>query len=178
MRHRFAVVVGSIVTVSTATAQARPAINLVTHSRVEINRGAAAIWPRIVDPSEWKQGLKLRHHGGTPGAAGEVLAAVDPANPAEPAFLVENVELVPNVRRTIKLYLPSGGLIGYATWTLEPRGATTVVGYDVYSETLVPAEAARTTDLAEQQRVEYGTNQKRFDAELVALKRLVEGARR
>jgi len=178
MRHRLAVVVGSIVTVSAAAGQTRPAINLVTHSRVEISRGPSVIWPRIVDPSDWKQGLKLRHHAGTAGAACEVLAAVDPANPAEPAFLVENVELVPNVRRTIKLYLPSGGLIGYATWTLEPKGASTVVGYDVYSETLVPAEAARTADLAEQQRAEHETNQKRFDAELVALKRLVEGEHR
>src|SRR5688572_15114959 len=113
-------------------AQKRVAINLVTHSQVEIQRGAAAIWPRIVDPSEWKQGLKLRHHAGPTGTAGEIFAAFDPANPNDPpSFLVENVELVPNVRRTIKLYAPGGNLIGYATWTLEESGGRTVVGYDV-----------------------------------------------
>jgi hypothetical protein len=175
MPLRFALLLGLIVDVSRATAQTRPALNLVTHSQVEIDQGPAAIWPRIVDPSEWKQGLKLRHHAGTVGALGEVSAAVDPANPAEPAFLVENVEFVPNVRRTIKLYLPSGALIGYASWTLEPRGARTVVHYDVYSETLVPAGDA--PGLAEQQRIQYEANQQRFDAELVVLKRLVEGHR-
>jgi hypothetical protein len=34
------------------------------------------------------------------------------------AFLVENVELVPNQRRTIKLYAPTGSLIGYASRSL------------------------------------------------------------
>ena len=161
---------------------ARQAADLITHSAVTIDRAASVIWPYIVDPSQWKQGLSMRHHAGQPGAVGEVQAAFDPADPETIVFLAKNAELVPNERRTIKLYLPGSEetLLGFATWTLTERDGRTRVTYDVYSETLVPREEAwRMTAqrLAEMEREGYELNQPRFDRELVALKELVEGQR-
>lgn len=157
--------------------QNRLASNLVTHSEVTINKPASAIWPKIVDPSEWKMGLKLWHHTG-PAGLGEILAAGDPADKANVAFFIENVEFVPNQRRTIKLYTPAGQLIGYATWTLKEAGGKTMASYDVFSETLLTTEQAKATTAEQVRAAEQtalATNQKRFDDELLALKRLVEG---
>jgi hypothetical protein len=157
-------------------AQSRVALNLNTHSQVEIDRPAAAIWPHILDPNPWKQGLKLTHHAGPAGQVGEILGAPDPSNRGAAAFYAENVEVVPNQRRTIKLYEPSGRLLGFAIWTLTERNGRTLVEYDVYSETLLPPELVRQSKeaLAEQERQSFDSNKKRFDDELVALKRLVE----
>ncbi|MFN0181005.1 MAG: hypothetical protein ACKVZ0_19540 [Gemmatimonadales bacterium] len=160
-------------------AQDRMAINLNTHSVVTIDRPATAIWPHIIDPSSWKQGLKSRHHSGPPGEVGEVLAAVDPADPTKVAFFLENVELTRNQRRTIKLYLVDGTLIGFASWTLRAVAGRTVVGYDVHSETRPdPAQAKAMTALQrrEAERSQQDANQRRFDEELLALKRLVEAS--
>lgn len=159
------------------SAQERPAVNLVTHSRILIDRRPAAIWPLIVEPSGWKQGLALVHRSGPPGEEGQVLAAIDPGNPERVVFLVENVEVVPGERRTIKLYEPGGALLGFALWTLDPEGDRTRVGYDVYSESRLPPGADGRVDpaaLAALAREARETNQRRFDAELMALKRLVE----
>jgi hypothetical protein len=150
--------------------------DLVTHSEVVIDRPAAAIWPHIVDPNDWKQGAKLWHHTGPAGRRGEIFAAGDPARRDRPDFLIENVELVPNLRRTIKLYLPSGTLLGYATWWLRETNGKTAVGYDVYSESprAESKTAAGRDSVVAAERAYVAGEQKRFDAELVALKRLVE----
>ena len=158
---------------------ARGAADLVTHSTVTIERPASVIWPYIIDPGEWKQGLSLRHHAGERDAVGEVFAAFDPADPDTIAFFIENSELVPGRRRTIKLYEPGprGGLLGFATWTLTEDEGGTLVTYDVYSETLLPPDqAARITpqQLAEIEQQGHELNQPRFDRELMALKALVE----
>jgi hypothetical protein len=157
----------------------RAAVNLVTHSEVLITRPRSAVWPHIVDPNAWKQGAKLWHHAGPPGQVGEVFAAGDPANRAEVMFFVENVELVPSQRRTIKIYLPSGTLLGFASWWLrEDRGSTTV-GYDVFSETplpAAPATGAAADSIRRAEQSDRAANQARFDAELRALKRVVEAS--
>lgn len=158
-------------------AQNRTAINLITSNQVVIDRPAAAIWPKIVDPSGWKQGLKLVHRSGPIGGQGEILAAVAP-NDTTAAFLIENAVVTPNAQRTIKLILPNGQLIGFATWTLVESGGKTTVRYDVVSETVItPAQLKQTTAaaLAQREKTERETNAKRFDAELKALKKLVEG---
>src|SRR5258706_14406728 len=163
-----------------ASAQSRPAMNLVTHSEVTIARAAAVIWPHIVDPNDWKQGSKLWHHSGPSAEEGEIFAAGDPATKAKVAFFVENVELVPQKRRTIKIYLPDGTLLGFATWTLRSAGAGTVAGYDVYSETRIDPGQAKAMSLADRlaaERLDREANEKRFDRELVELKRLVEAKR-
>ncbi len=153
----------------------RPALNLVTHSTVTIDRPAALVWPHIAEVNAWKQGATLRHHDGPVGETGETLAAIDPANPEAIGFYAENVEVVPGRRRSMKLYLPSGVLIGFASWTLAEEGGRTAVSYDVYSEFLLePAQLAAMTPAqrAEQQQSHTTMNQQRFDAELVALARL------
>jgi hypothetical protein len=154
-------------------AQERVAANLVTHSTVTIDRPASAVWPHIVDPSGWKQGAKLRHHGGPEGEVGAVFAAYLPGDSSRIVFLVEEVERVPNERRTIKLYLTSGTLLGFATWWLREDNGRTVVGYDVYSETPVPVPT-KPEQVRAAERAERLANQQRFDEELRALKRLVE----
>jgi hypothetical protein len=164
---------------ATVAAQTRPAANLVTHSEVTIDRPAAKIWPHILDPNAWKQGAKAWHYAGPAGQVGEVFAAGDPAAKSKPEFLFENVELVPNQHRTIKIYATGGALIGYASWWLKEQGGRTVVGYDVYSETVIdPAQARASTPekLRESERAAAATNKARFDQELVALKKLVDTA--
>ncbi len=171
-------VLPAIVTTTPAVAQnRRVATHLLTHNRIEITRPAATIWPFILKPQAWKQGLQLVHQSGPAGRVGEVFAAVEAANPTRVMLLVENVELVPNERRTIKLLQPDGRLAGFATWTLDETGGRTVVGYDVYSETVLPADQAAKLSaaaVAELERSEHNANFKRFDAELAALKGLVE----
>lgn len=151
----------------------RYAIDLVTHSCVMIERPATAIWPSIVDVNDWKLGAKLWHQEGPVGEPGEIFAAGDPANPGAVSFLAENVELVPGQRRTMKLYLPSGVLMGFASWRLVEIAGRTEVTYDVVSEyRLEPEQVAAMT--GEQRRQYQIMNQERFDQELAGLKRLVE----
>lgn len=93
------------------------------------------------------------------------------------AFFAENVELTPNQRRTIKLFLADGTLIGFATWSLREEGGRTVVGYAVHSETRLDsaqAKAMTPQQIRETERTQRAANQQRFDRELLALKRLVE----
>lgn len=52
------------------SAQERQVVDLLTHSRILIDRPPAAIWPLIVDPSGWKQGLALAHRSGPFGEVG------------------------------------------------------------------------------------------------------------
>ncbi len=177
-RWRWVALVG--IMAGPAAAQERAAINLVTHSEVTIDRPATDIWPLIIDPSAWKAGATLKHRSGPAGKVGEILAAMEPGNGEKVTFLVENVELAPNERRTIKLYTPGGTLIGYATWSLRAGAGRTVVGYDVYSETLLDAAQAKAMTPAQLQEAERDavvTNRKRFDQELLALKALVEKVR-
>jgi hypothetical protein len=156
----------------------RLATNLVTHSEVSIEASAQEIWPYIMDPLPWKQGLRLRHLTGSPGEVGELFGAFAEGSPEAISLHLQNVELHPNRRRTIKLTTPDGTLLGFATWSLIEHSTGTTVRYDVSMETLLTDEQAATTsptDLMELERQGYELNKPRFDAELVALKALVEG---
>lgn len=177
MARRFAVVIGGLLTATNAAAQSRVALDLNTHSEVTIDRPAAAIWPLIVDPNSWKQGSKNWHHSGPVGQLGEVFAAGDPANKAKVEFMIENVQLVPNQLRTIKIYAPNGPLLGFAIWSLKESAGKTVVAYDVYSEEPVDSAQIKSKTPAQLDQAERDyvtTNQQRFDRELIALKRMVE----
>lgn len=167
-----------VVLPSFAGAQERPATHLVTHNEVTIARPASAIWPYIVDPSAWKQGNKLAHRAGPVGGVGEVFAAVNAESPDKTDYFVQNVELDPNRRRTIKLVSPDDVLIGFATFELREQGGTTVVRYDVYAESRVPDVQAKTMSpqaMAAAERAAIRANGARFQAELEGLKKLVEG---
>jgi hypothetical protein len=139
--------------------------DLVTHNSVLIKADAATIWPRVVEPGEWKQGAQLVAIDDT----NMVFHAVMPDNPDQPLFLVVTTEFVPDARRTIRLSALDGSLMGYASWRLQPVDGDTLVTYDVYSYA-----AALPEGLSEGQYVKM--NRDRFQAELEGLKALIEGA--
>lgn len=172
-----AIVAALVAAAAPARAQQRLASTLITHNEITIARPAAAIWPRIVDPSAWKKGNALVHRAGTAGAVGELFAAVTVQHPDSAEYFVQNVELVAGVRRTIKLIATDGTLIGFASFSLVPSGGGTIVRYDVYGESRLPPElaAGRTAaDVAAEDRAQAAREGARFQRELEALKRLVE----
>ena len=142
-------------------------IEIVTHSRVTITRSPSAIWPHIVEPGAWKQGAQLVRQG-------DRIAAMGPDG--TPRFMADEAELEPEVRRTLRLTGLDGALLGWSMWYLEPIPGGTRVGYDVYSLIQVPlGDAGGSPEAAaELQRRYQVISQQRFDAELEALKRLVE----
>jgi hypothetical protein len=155
----------------------RLAVNLNLHSQIEIERPAAAIWPHIMEPNSWKPDRKLVHYAGPEGQIGEVFAIGGTGNGGKIWFLVENVEIVPNLRRTIKMYDPEGHLLGFSTWLLTELDGRTIVAYDVHGESVLSSNRAKETtseSIAVQERDGHEVNKKRIDAELVTLKRLVE----
>lgn len=162
----------------------RMAHELISHSEVVIDQSAARIWPYILDPNEWKQGVRLVHVSGEIGKAGEVFAAMSrTAGDSKPAFYAQNVEVVPHRRRVIKMYDADGGaLTGYASWELDEQNAgATRVSYRVYAEALLSKDkiAARSAEqLAEEQARNLEKNNARFGKELAVLKELVEGRAR
>lgn len=144
-------------------------LEIITRSRVAVARPAGEIWPHILEPNQWKQGAKLMPHENR-------FAAVGPDG--TPVFLVDEVELVPERRRTIRLTSLDGINWGWSTWYLEPAPGGTVAGYDVYSLMPVPLAALGGTPEAARRQAAglQRMNQERFDAELLELKRLVEAA--
>jgi len=174
---KWAIVAAAMSAAALANAQQRIAINLNSHSEIEINRPAAAIWPHIMEPNSWKPDRQLVHYAGPAGQLGEVFAIGGSAAPGKVWFFAENVEIVPNQRRTIKLYDPEGRLLGFSTWLLTESHGRTRVEYDVHAESLLSAEKAKeatSESIAAQQLEGYEVNKKRIDAELGALKRLME----
>jgi hypothetical protein len=161
------------------SAWARPNWGLYSHESILIDRPAATIWPFILNTDKWKHALQPRRVSGVEGQTGEIVAQSLAAG-QPPLFYGETVELVPNVRRTIKLYAPNHGpLIGFASWELEEAGAKTRVTYHVYSETLISPDDLKnqsSTQLAAAGMTSESQNQQRFRAELRELKRLAEQA--
>jgi hypothetical protein len=157
----------------------RPNWGLYSHESILIDRPAATIWPFILNTDQWKHALQHRRVSGIEGQTGEIVAESLAAG-QPPLFYTETVELVPNVRRTIKLYAPNHGpLIGFASWELEQVNAKTRVTYHVYSETLMSPADLKTqssAQLAAAGTASESQNQQRFRAELKELKRLAEQA--
>jgi hypothetical protein len=143
--------------------------DFLTHSRVRIAADAASIWSFIADSGSWQGAQALVRVDGEPGRVGERFHAVDTDAPDTPLFFVENVELVPAERRTIRLNGLDGALMGFATWTLAPEGDQTVVAYDVYCRYAgLPQGASQAEVLA--------SANLRMDEGLLRLKGLVEAA--
>jgi pimeloyl-ACP methyl ester carboxylesterase len=159
----------------------RPTIELNSHTSVLIELPAEAIWPHIIDPSEWKQGASVIHVAGPKGGLGEISGAVMLDAPETVLFYAKTVELEPNRRKTIKLYgTDNGPLIGYASWVLEPMGDSTRVSYHVYSEMLLSEaglENASSEEVEAYQAQYFKANHERFQNELEGLKALVEATR-
>ncbi|MFB9929989.1 SRPBCC family protein [Amycolatopsis halotolerans] len=143
-------------------------IDFLTHSKVHIAAGAAAIWPHIVDSDGWRRGQLLTPLGGPTGSVGQRFHAASPEAPDVALYYVENAELVPAQRRTIRLDTLDGTFMGFATWELTPAGDGTMVAYDVYSRgpMLPPGQSAEDLLAWAQQMMDEG---------LVRLKGFIEG---
>lgn len=137
--------------------------DLVTHSEVDIPASAATIWPLILDPVDWKQGLKLVHESGRPNELGERRVGHGPDG--EVLLIVDTVALDPERRLAVKLTTSHGAGSGYAAWFLREADQATNVSYDVYAS----MGKLEGIDLSEY----VAMNQQRFDAELVGLRELV-----
>ena len=91
---------------------ARDVIELNSHVSVVIDAAAKEIWPLILKIDDWKQGMALVTVDGDLGEQGAVHKAVlpdsEPRADADALYYVQDVELVRNERRTLKLFLPSG----------------------------------------------------------------------
>jgi hypothetical protein len=156
------------------------ALDLVTQNEVLIKATPAEIWPQIVAPNAWKSGPKLLVVSGEPTRIGATFNAVMPDSPQKIEFHAENVEMVAQRRRTIRLNAPDGALIGFAMWELTPRNGATLVEYRVYSQVAIPPQngvSMTPSELAAVQANYYNVNYQRFDAELATLKQLVERQR-
>ncbi len=145
-------------------ASASQGADLVTHNSVLIQAPAEKIWPHIVDPNEWKAGAQLL----PVDEKGQVFKAVMPDRPDQALFTVVNVESVENRRRTIRLSALDGDLMGYATWHLEDVNDATLVTYDVYSYFAELPEGVTEAAWVKE-------NEERYQAELEALRRMVQG---
>lgn len=156
----------------------RLAINLIAEGQVEIERPAAVVWPYIVDTNSWKPNRPMVHHAGPTGQVGEVFAIVAPQRPDQIWFLAENVELVPNERRTIKLLDLKGNLLGFAIWRLSEQQGRTSIEYQILAESRVlPEQKMTAAQVAEGQRKGYADNKQRVDDEFAELKRRLEGGK-
>lgn len=157
-----------------AAAEPPPApVDLISHESVLIRAASSKVWPHIVEPQGWKQGAELVPIPAPDGKAR--FKAVMPDRPDTVMFYAEQVELVDGQRRTIRLNTADGTLLGYASWVLTPRPGATLVEYHVYSSVDLGQPAATAAERLKLERDYQVLNQRRFLAELEALKRLVEG---
>lgn len=150
---------------------------LITHSEATIDASPEAIWPYILDTSEWKTLSTSTHYSGEPDREGEKRLIRGGSGDTAYQFYTETVELIPHKRKVIAIYFDQAGAgdIGYAAWTLFERGGNTLVTYDVNHVYRTPGLAddeiaAATGDVTK-------PNQERFDRELLVLKALVENNR-
>jgi hypothetical protein len=140
-------------------------MDLVTHSSVEIDAAAVDVWPFILEPNDWKQGLKPVWVSGEANAVGEIREAKAEHEGVAVVLRCETVALEPYTRKVIKISIGSPLDPAWAAWILQEAGGTTTVSYDVYSQVPVPDDQAEAY---------MRDNRDRFDAELLALKELVE----
>ncbi len=154
----------------------RHTIELNSRNSVTIDAPSEEVWPRILKVDGWKQGASLVTVDGVLGEVGAVHKAVLGSDDA--LFYVQDVEIIPSRRRTMKLFMPNGGsLLGFAIYELEPLAEDrTKVSYHVYSESPVPDGLQGDADAVEElQMNSYEQNHARFLAELESLKELIEG---
>jgi len=155
-------------TVSTTQADvpvyAQETFELFAHESVQLERSASDIWPLVIDPNSWKQGMKLSHVDGEKNQEGQVFAALTAMDDAAPQFYVKNVEVIANRRRTIIIMSPvDGATMGYSSWVLNESYAITKVSYHVYLSIPVPRDtldamsAEQITAIKAEQLVEHKT---------------------
>lgn len=113
-------------------AESLAVIDFLTHSKIRIAAGPAAIWRIVIDPKREGAEMPLVSIEGEKGSVGERFKSVLATAPDTPLYFVTNAEVVPQSRRTIRLESVDGVFWGFATWTLSPHGGETELTYDVY----------------------------------------------
>ena len=172
--NRLVLIVVAVLAGNAALASDTANIFLITHSEVRIDAESTEIWPFIVDTSKWKTLTDAELVSGTVGQIGEKQLIRGGEGERAYQFWTEIVELVPEKRKVIAIYFEerANGDINYAAWTLFAIAGETLVTYDVYSVNRVPGVAPDQVDAVREQVT--APNRTRYDAELRALKRLVE----
>ena len=140
-------------------------IDFITHNEVLIDAAPAEVWPYVLDTDGWHRTMLMVPVGGARGEVGERFHAVPREQAGVVAFHVENVELDPARRRTIRLESTEGAFMGFSTWALVERAGATALTYDVFSYYEVPAEYVDAL---------RSSGQTYMDEGLAALKALVE----
>jgi hypothetical protein len=142
-------------------------VDMISHHTVNIAAPEDRVWPWILEPNRWKQGPELKLLEGGAGNVGARFGAVLPADPTNILYHVAAVEVVPRVRRTLRLNALDGSLIGFSSWRLSGGEDTTIVDYDVYTQASLDLTVDAIATLCTQ-------SDARFQAELEALRALVE----
>jgi hypothetical protein len=107
-------------------------IDLITHAELWIERRPAdAIWPLILDTSEWKREAAASPFAGTPGTVGEVQRVHGGSGDGAYEFFIETVALEKARHKVIKIYPEDRSHFGFAAWRLFEIGDKTLVTYDV-----------------------------------------------
>jgi hypothetical protein len=144
-------------------------MDFVTHNKVKIAANADAIWPHILDVESWRGGGQtFISVGGERGRVGERFHAFSAEAPDAPLYRIENVELIADQRRTLRMEKLDGQFLGFATWELTSSGGETLVAHDIYcrSAMLAPGQSPGEVLAGAQQMLDEG---------LLRLKALVEG---
>jgi hypothetical protein len=113
-------------------------MDFVVHCAIDVDAPRSTVWPYIVDTNSWME-QQLRSAGGTAGKVGERFDVHMPGSDVV-LFHLENVELEPGQRRTIRVYATDGTFYGYSSWALRDNtSGGTAVTYDVYCRYPMPA---------------------------------------
>src|SRR5689334_13363992 len=110
-----------------APAPALGPLDFLTHSRIAISAKPSAVWTAVMNPNELGGAQLLIPFEGEPDQVGGRFHAADRAAPDVPQYCVENAEVVPEQRRTLRLDTLEGVFMGFATWTLTPDGPGTIL---------------------------------------------------
>jgi len=123
-------------------------MDFVVHSAIFVDAPRDVVWPLIVDTNSWFDSQQTRSVGGPVGKVGERFHATA-AGSNVVALQLENVELEPGRRRTIRINAPDGTFVGFSSWALADSASGTAVTYDVYCRWPMPADTDRDAVLAD-----------------------------
>ena len=126
-------------------------MDFVVHSAIHVNAPRDVVWPLIVDTNSWFEGQHTHSVGGPVGKVGERFHAKALGSDVV-ALHLENVELEPGRRRTIRINSPDGTFAGFSSWTLADSAGGTAVTYDVYCRWPMPVDTDLDALLADASR--------------------------
>lgn len=113
--------------------------DFLSHAETVVQAPAERVWSAVLNPNDW-HGTLMTHVSGPAGEVGEHLKVTPVDQPGMTMLLVHNVEMEPHRRRTIRIHTADDSFTGYSTWTLQDRGAETLISYDVFTRYPFPKE--------------------------------------